>query len=70
MKLGFEPFVAPHAGLLARFLSASDWPFHYQQRVDASWVRGRLEIADFPVNGGEPVDTVGYAILRDEAEAP
>jgi len=47
MKLGFEPVVATDAGLLARFLSASNWPFHYEQSVDASWVRGRLESGHF-----------------------
>ena len=47
MKLAFEPVVVADAGLLARFLAASDWPFHYEQSVDASWVRGRLESGHF-----------------------
>jgi len=43
MELRFEPVVAADAALLAKFLAASDWPFHYEQSVDASWLRGRLE---------------------------
>ena len=47
MKLAFEPVASADAELLTRFLSASDWPFHYEQSVDASWVRGRLETGYF-----------------------
>lgn len=47
MELRFEPVVAADAALLAKFLAASDWPFHYEQSVDASWLRGRLETGHF-----------------------
>lgn len=47
MQLRFDPIVASDAALLGRFLSASDWPFHVEQRVDQNWVRGRLEAGHF-----------------------
>lgn len=55
MQLRFEPVVATDAALLGQFLAASDWPYHFEPSVNASWVRGRLG---------------GYATLREEAEAP
>lgn len=47
MQLRFEPVRATHAAALTRFLSASDWPFHLEGRLDADWVRGRLENGHF-----------------------
>jgi RimJ/RimL family protein N-acetyltransferase len=47
MQLRFDPIVASDAALLAKFLSASDWPFHVEQSVDENWVRGRLESGHF-----------------------
>lgn len=43
MPLRFDPFVPSDAALLAQFLAASEWPFHYERRVDDNWVRARLE---------------------------
>ncbi len=47
MQLRFDPVVADDAGLLGQFLAASDWPYHFESSVDASWVRGRLESGHF-----------------------
>jgi RimJ/RimL family protein N-acetyltransferase len=47
MQLRFDPIVASDAGLLGRFLSGSEWPFHVEQWVDENWVRGRLESGHF-----------------------
>ena len=47
MQLRFEPFQVHEVEALARFLAASDWPFHHQVSVDSSWVRGRIEAGHF-----------------------
>jgi RimJ/RimL family protein N-acetyltransferase len=47
MQLRFDPVVANDSALLGRFLSASEWPFHVEQRVDGDWLRGRLESGHF-----------------------
>jgi RimJ/RimL family protein N-acetyltransferase len=47
MQLRFEPFQVDEVGALSQFLAASDWPFHHQTSVDASWVRGRIESGHF-----------------------
>jgi RimJ/RimL family protein N-acetyltransferase len=47
VQLRFDPVEATDAALLAQFLAASRWPFHYEQSVDASWVRGRLSTGHF-----------------------
>ena len=47
MQLRFDPVVVSDAALLGQFLAASEWPYHFEQRVDASWVRGRLESGHF-----------------------
>jgi len=47
VNLRFEPVVPSDAQLLANFLAGSEWPFHHESRVDASWVRGRLEAGHF-----------------------
>ena len=47
MQLRFDPIVASDAGLLGRFLSASEWPFHVEQNVNEDWVRGRIEAGQF-----------------------
>jgi RimJ/RimL family protein N-acetyltransferase len=47
MQLRFDPVRATDAAALARFLSASDWPFHLERRIDNDWVRGRLESGHF-----------------------
>jgi RimJ/RimL family protein N-acetyltransferase len=62
--LRFDPVLEGDASLLAGFLSASDWPFHYERSVDPSWVRGRLEAGYF---FGD--DTRAFWI-RGEGEAP
>ena len=45
--LRFDPVAIADATLLGQFLAASDWPYHFEQSVDASWVRGRLESGHF-----------------------
>jgi RimJ/RimL family protein N-acetyltransferase len=47
MQLSFEPFGQADVALIARFLAASDWPFHYESSVDDNWVRGRVESGHF-----------------------
>lgn len=47
LQLRFEPLESSDAALLGRFLAASDWPYHFEQTVDANWVRGRLESGHF-----------------------
>jgi RimJ/RimL family protein N-acetyltransferase len=47
MQLRFDPVCATDSSALARFLSGSDWPFHFERRVDSDWVRGRLESGHF-----------------------
>jgi RimJ/RimL family protein N-acetyltransferase len=47
MQLRFDPVVASDAALLGQFLAASEWPYHFEQSVDPSWVRGRLESGHF-----------------------
>ena len=47
MQLRFDPVQAADAGPLARFLAESDWPFHFERRLDGDWVRGRLESGHF-----------------------
>ncbi|HVY30003.1 MAG TPA: GNAT family N-acetyltransferase [Polyangiaceae bacterium] len=43
MQLRFDPVVRGDTAQLAQFLAASEWPFHYERRVDDNWVRARLE---------------------------
>jgi RimJ/RimL family protein N-acetyltransferase len=43
MQLRFDPVVPADATLLGHFLASSEWPFHYERRVDDNWVRARLE---------------------------
>lgn len=64
MQLRFEPVVAQDAGALARFLSGSEWPFHFEQRLDNDWVRGRLESGHF-----FGADSKSFWV-RDEGEDP
>jgi len=47
VQLRFDPVVATDAALLGQFLASSEWPYHYEQRVDADWLRGRLESGHF-----------------------
>jgi RimJ/RimL family protein N-acetyltransferase len=47
MQLRFDPVATTDAALLGQFLAASEWPYHFEHRVDASWVRGRLESGHF-----------------------
>jgi RimJ/RimL family protein N-acetyltransferase len=47
MQLRFDPVAPGDTALLARFLAESEWPFHFERRVDANWVRGRLESGHF-----------------------
>jgi RimJ/RimL family protein N-acetyltransferase len=47
MELRFDPVLASDAALLGQFLGASEWPYHFERSVDASWVRGRLESGHF-----------------------
>jgi RimJ/RimL family protein N-acetyltransferase len=63
MELRFEPFEAAEAGLLARFLSASAWPYHHETHVADSWVRGRIESGHF-----FGTDSKSFWV-RDSAEA-
>jgi RimJ/RimL family protein N-acetyltransferase len=51
MQLRFDPVLPADAALLGRFLGSSEWPYHFERSVDASWVRGRLESGYF--FGGE-----------------
>lgn|GEM_PF-6933734 len=63
MQLRFDPIVASEASRLGNSLSASEWPFHVEQ-LEAQ--HGRA----WGAAGARPVDAVGYAILREDAEAP
>jgi RimJ/RimL family protein N-acetyltransferase len=47
MQLRFDPVVASDAASLGQFFAASEWPYHVERRVDANWVRGRLESGHF-----------------------
>jgi RimJ/RimL family protein N-acetyltransferase len=47
MELRFDPVLLSDAARLGQFLAGSDWPFHVERRVDANWVRGRLESGHF-----------------------
>jgi RimJ/RimL family protein N-acetyltransferase len=47
MQLRFDPLAPSDVLLLSRFLSESEWPFHHERNLDASWVRGRLESGYF-----------------------
>lgn len=64
MQLRFDPVVPTDAALLGKFLSESEWPYHLDRVVDASWVRGRLESGYF--FGGH----ARAFWIRDAAEAP
>lgn len=67
-----ELVVPSDARLLANFLTGSEWPYHHEARVDASWVRGRLETGYFFGKDtrafwiyGEPEAPVGLMRLFD-----
>jgi hypothetical protein len=47
MELRFDPVVPRDAALLAQFLSQSEWPYHFERRIDGNWVRGRLQSGHF-----------------------
>ena len=47
MQLRFDPVSPADATLLGHFLGGSEWPYHFERSVDASWVRGRLESGYF-----------------------
>lgn len=47
MQLRFDPLEPGEVSLLGRFLAASDWPYHHEAQVDASWVRARVESGQF-----------------------
>lgn len=64
MQLRFDPFGPADLAPLARFLAASDWPFHHETSVDDNWVRARVESGHF--SGG---DAKSFWI-RDGGEEP
>jgi RimJ/RimL family protein N-acetyltransferase len=64
VQLRFDPFAPADVAPLARFLAASDWPFHHEPRVDENWVRARLESGHFFGS-----DAKSFWV-RDEAEQP
>lgn len=47
MQLSFEPVQLGDTAELARFLAASEWPFHHETRSDVDWLRARLEAGHF-----------------------
>jgi len=63
MQLRFDPALKGDATLLAEFLATSEWPFHYERRVDANWVRARLESGFFG-------DDARAFWIRGEADEP
>jgi RimJ/RimL family protein N-acetyltransferase len=76
MQLRFEPVGQNDAAILGGFLAASEWPFHYERRVDASWVRGRIESGHFFGDDtrsfwmrGDDDEPLGLARIFDLADA-
>jgi RimJ/RimL family protein N-acetyltransferase len=47
MQLRFDPVSSADAALLGRFLGESEWPYHFERSVDASWLRARLDSGYF-----------------------
>jgi RimJ/RimL family protein N-acetyltransferase len=62
VQLRFDPFGPSDVTPLAQFLTASEWPYHHEPRVDESWVRARLESGYFFG------DDAKSFLVRDDAE--
>ena len=65
VRLRFEPLQPDESSLLVAFFSGSDWPFHFERCVDASWVQARLGSGYF-----FGADTRSFWIHDDHSELP
>jgi len=65
VRLRFDLVMPDDAAPLARFLSSSEWPYHYEPNVDPSWLRGRLEAGHFFGEGAR-----SFWIRDEDADEP